>query len=121
MPPISHSRFRQFFATHLAQSKASLATAALCTIGVILTELAKPWPLKLVIDHGLLHKPLPQSLQFLQSLTTDGTVPFIVAASVSIVLISLLSAVCSYFQTFITSSVGYRTVYALRRELFAHL
>src|SRR5207249_4327395 len=27
----------------------------------------------------------------------------------------------SYFQVFITSSVGYRMVYALRRELFAHL
>src|SRR5439155_734301 len=27
----------------------------------------------------------------------------------------------SYFQIFITSSVGYKMVYALRRELFAHL
>ena len=119
--PAGRSRFRQFFVTHLRQVKGSLAIAALCTIGVILTELAKPWPLKLILDHGLLHKPLPHSLQFMQSLITDGTVPFIVVACASILLISLVSGVCSYFQTFITSSVGYRTVYALRRELFAHL
>src|SRR5215470_5256520 len=121
MPPANRTRFRQFFVTHLGQSKGALSIAAVCTIGGILAELAKPWPLKLIIDHGLLHKPLPASLSFLQSLITGSTVPFIVAACVSIVFISLLSGVCSYFQTFITSSVGYRTVYALRRELFAHL
>src|ERR1700758_1254796 len=122
MPPTrSRTRFRQFFVTHLGQAKGSLAIAALCTIGVILTELAKPWPLKLIIDHGLLHKELPLSLRFLQPLITDSTVPFIVAACIRIVLISVVAGVCAYFQTFITSSVGYTTVYALRRELFAHL
>ena len=122
MPPTrSRTRFRQFFVTHLGQAKGSLAIAALCTIGVILTELAKPWPLKLIIDHGLLHTELPHSLGFLQPLIAGSTVPFIVVVCASIVLISLVSSVCSYFQTFITSSVGYRTVYTLRRELFAHL
>jgi len=80
-----------------------------------------PWPLKLILDHGLLHKPLPHTMRFLEPLTAGDTVPFILAAAVSIVLISLVSGVCSYFQVYITSSLGYRTVYALRRELFAHL
>ena len=115
------SRLRQFFVTHLRQVKGSLLVAAACTVGIILTDLAKPWPLKLILDHGLLHRPLPHALRFLQPLITGSTVPFLVAASASIVVISLVSAACSYFQTFITSSVGYRTVYALRRELFAHL
>jgi ATP-binding cassette, subfamily B, bacterial len=115
------TRFRRFFTTHLGQVKGSLAVAALFMIGGILAELAKPWPLKLILDHGLLHKPLPHALRFLQSLITESTVPFIVAAALSIVFISLVSGVCSYFQTFITSAIGYRTVYALRRELFAHL
>jgi ATP-binding cassette subfamily B protein len=115
------TRFRQFFLTHLGQVKGSLAIASVCTLGVIVTELAKPWPLKLIIDHGVLHKRLPPSLHFLQPLTTVSTVPFIVAACVSIVVISLLSGLFSYFQIYITSAVGTRTVYALRRELFAHL
>jgi ABC-type multidrug transport system fused ATPase/permease subunit len=121
MPHANRTRFRQFFVTHLGEAKGPLAIAALCTVFGILAELAKPWPLKLIIDHGLLHKELPHSLRFLQPLLADTTVPFIVAACVSIVVISLVAGVCSYFQTFITSSVGYRTVYALRRELFAHL
>jgi len=121
MPQASRTRFRQFFLTHLGEARGPLTIAALCTVLGILAELAKPWPLKLIIDHGLLHKDLPHSLRSLQPLIADSTVPFIIAACVSIVLISLVAGICSYFQTFITSSVGYRTVYALRRELFAHL
>jgi ATP-binding cassette, subfamily B, bacterial len=113
--------FHRFFASRLKQAKGRLAVAALCTIGVIVTELARPWPLKLILDYGLLNKTLPPSLGFLQPLTVGGAGPFIVVVSASIVLISLLSGVFSYFQTYLTSSIGYRTVYALRRELFAHL
>jgi ATP-binding cassette, subfamily B, bacterial len=121
MPRAKRKRFRQFFLTHVGEAKGPLTIAALCTVLGILAELAKPWPLKLIIDHGLLHKELPHSLRFLQPLIAGSTAPFIIAACVSIVLISLVAGICSYFQTFITSSVGYRTVYALRRELFAHL
>src|SRR5207244_3336633 len=87
------TRFRQFFVTHLGQAKGSLAIAALCTIGVILTELAKPWPLKLIIDHGLLHTELPHSLGFLQPLIAGSTVPFIVVVCASILVISPLLTV----------------------------
>src|SRR2546429_9116358 len=38
-----------------------------------------------------------------------------------ILVIALGSGLFSYAQIFITSSIGYRMVYALRRELFAHL
>ncbi|TMQ46856.1 MAG: ABC transporter ATP-binding protein [Candidatus Eisenbacteria bacterium] len=42
-------------------------------------------------------------------------------AAASMVLIALSSGAFSYFQVFITSSVGYEMVYALRRDLFTHL
>src|SRR5207247_8352607 len=45
----------------------------------------------------------------------------LVAASGGMVLIALFGGLFSYSQIFITSSIGYRMVYALRRELFAHL
>src|SRR5437660_11071498 len=45
----------------------------------------------------------------------------LVAASSGILAIALGSGLFSYAQIFITSSIGYRMVYALRRELFAHL
>ena len=114
-------RFRQIFLTHLRQVKGRLLLAALCTVGVSAAELLKPWPLKVILDHGILDTPLPHSLRLLQQVVGSGRVPLLVAASCGIVVIALGGGLLSYFQIFITSSIGYETVYALRRELFAHL
>jgi len=115
------SRFRRIFLTHLRQVKGRLLFAALCTVGVTAAELLKPWPLKVILDHGILDKPLPEELEFLQGIVAGGRVTLLVEASCSIVVIALAGGLLSYFQIFITSSIGYETVYALRRELFAHL
>jgi len=119
--PGKRSRFRLIFLTHLRQVKGRLALAAVCTLGVTTTELLKPWPLKIVLDHGILDKPLPRSLRALQGLVGGGRVAMLVEASAAIVLIALGSGFLSYLQIFITSSIVYETVYALRRLLFSHL
>src|SRR5437016_12872337 len=74
-----------------------------------------------MLDHGILQHPLPRSLHLLQGLVDGDRVMFLAVAAAGILLIALCDGVFSYFQIFITSSVGYRMVYALRRELFAHL
>jgi len=115
------TRFRQIFLAHLRQVRGRLLLAAVCTVGVAATELLKPWPLKIIIDHGILLNPVSHLLPFVQDLLPGGQVPLLVAASVGIVLIAVCGGLFSYAQIFITSSIGYTTVYALRRELFAHL
>jgi len=121
MQPRKQTRFRQIFLTHLRQVKGRLILAALCTVGVTATDLLKPWPLKMILDHAILDKPLPHFLGFLQGTMANSKVPFVVEASGAIVLLAVLGGLFSYSQIFITSSLGYRMVYALRRELFAHL
>jgi ATP-binding cassette, subfamily B, bacterial len=115
------SRFRQISWTHLNQVKGSLLVAGLCTLGVSAAGLLKPWPLKFIVDQVVGGEPLPPSLGFLQGLLAQGRMTFLVAASASIVVIALTEALFGYLQIFISSSVGYRVVYALRRELFTHL
>jgi ATP-binding cassette, subfamily B, bacterial len=114
-------RFRQIVLTHLRQVRGRLVLAAVCTLGVTGAELLKPWPLKVILDHGILDKPLPNALRFLDGLIAGGRVPLLGKAACAIVLIALGGGLFSYFQIFITSAIGYETVYALRRELFAHL
>ena len=109
------------FWAHLRQVKGRLLLAGLFTFGVASADLLKPWPLKIILDHGILNKPLPHFLNFLPDVLVGDKVILVVAASCAIVLISLYGGLCSYSQIFITSSLGYRMVYALRRELFAHL
>src|SRR6266699_1304162 len=115
------TRLHQMFLAHLGQVKWRLALAALCTVGVAATDLLKPWPLKLILDHAILDKPLPHVLGFLHGVVSSNKITIVVGASAAIVLIALAGGLFSYFQIFITSSIGYKMVYSLRRELFAHL
>ena len=121
MQPRKRKRLHQIFLSHLRQVKGRLGLAALCTLGVAAAELLKPWPLKIILDHGILDKPLPHFLGFLHGVVAGSKIMLVVAASCAIVLIALCSGLFSYSQIFITSSLGYKMVYALRRELFAHL
>jgi len=114
-------RLRAFFSDQMGRVKWSFTLAVFFTIGTAIMDLVAPWPLKLILDHGLLEKPLPDALWFLQPLLDAGGTEFLVMASLGLVAIAVLDSVFSYFQKFVTSSISYRTVYALRRELFMHL
>jgi len=121
MPDRKNLRFRQIFVNHLRQVRWRLFVATICTVGVAAMELLKPWPLKLILDHVILDKPLPRSWHFFHGIAAAGRTGLLVDSAVAIVLIALCGGVLSYFQIFITSSIGYKMVYALRRELFTHL
>ena len=72
MPDRKTLRFRQIFVDHLRQVRWRLFTAAVCTVGVAAMELLKPWPLKLILDHVILDKPLPRSMHFLHGIGPAG-------------------------------------------------
>ncbi|MDX2032220.1 MAG: ABC transporter ATP-binding protein [Blastocatellia bacterium] len=115
------TRFQQIVIGHLGEVKGGLLLSALCMIGFTVTEVLSPWPLKLIFDHVLLDRPMSASMTWLNPLLTQGKGAAVLWLSLSIVLIAGGKAVFSYFQLFITSRIGYQLVYALRRELFAHL
>ena len=115
------ARFREIFSIHLRQVKGRLLLGVLCTMGVAATELFKPWPLKIILDHIVLKRKLPDHLKFLFAEVNTNKTDFLVAVACSILVIAVIGGLLSYLQIFITSSVGYKMVYALRRELFAHL
>jgi len=119
--PGRRTRFRQIFLTHLGQVKGRLAIAAVGTLGATAMELLKPWPLKIILDHVIYDNPLSRALRLLPHAVADDKVKLLVTASAGILVIALGSGLFSYAQIFITSSIGYRMVYALRRELFSHL
>ena len=131
------TKFQLLIRSHLREVKGSLSLAALCMLGYTMTELLAPWPLKIIFDHILLNKPWPAWLAWLHpllqaeggfqqirnftSIDHNGKVLAIVVLALSIMVLAAARGMCSYFQLFITSRVGFQLVYRLRRELFAHL
>lgn len=115
------ARFRGLVGGYLREAKGSLLLAALSMLGLTLTELAKPWPLKIIIDNILLGKPLPPYLSFAGGLFEGGEVLALAVFSLTILLIALLVAGFAYLQVYITSRIGNELVYTLRRSLFSHM
>ena len=115
------TRFRQVIFGYLREAKASLALAALGTLGVTLTELLKPWPIKIIFDYVLLGKTLPGYLSFLGGLFGSGRTTLLVTMAGGMVIFALLIGAFTYLQVYITSRIGNELVYTLRRTLFAHL
>lgn len=81
-----------------------------------LFELAKPWPLKIVIDNVLAGKPLPLQVVSLWSSET-----LLVAACSALVLIYLLLGGLTVLNNFTTIRIGQRMVNDLRSDLYTHL
>lgn len=114
-------RLTRIVRRQLAGSKGSLAWAGACTLGLTLTELARPWPLKVIFDNVLLGKPLPRTVSFLNELLLMGKTASVIAVSSLIVVIALLRGAFAYSQVHVTARLGNQMVYTLRRELFGHL
>lgn len=98
-----------------------LALAFLSLVGGMLADLLAPWPVKIVIDHVLLERPLPQSMHLLQPILAYGSATALSLLAASIAAIALLSGAFAYLQSYLSARVGYELVHALRRELFSHL
>jgi ATP-binding cassette, subfamily B, bacterial len=100
----------------------ALSLAFVAVLGVTLTDLLEPWPLKLVFDYLLKSKPLPEWLNPIAStFGTNDKVSLLNFAAIALVVIALLSAISSYSEKYLTSSVGQWVVHDLRRTLYSHI
>ncbi|MCB1915882.1 MAG: ABC transporter ATP-binding protein [Rhodocyclaceae bacterium] len=117
MPP----RFRRIVFGALSEMKGALVIAALALGGVMVTSLLAPWPLKVIFDHILLAKPLPEGLAALSPLLDQGRWFALCAMAGAIALIALFAAIFAYLQVYATAKVGHFITYRLRSELFSHL
>jgi subfamily B ATP-binding cassette protein MsbA len=82
----------------------------------------RPWPLKVVIDRVLSHKPsrVPFIRAWLDS--ASFTRPEILyGACLATFVIAVVTGLLTYYYTHVMGQVGQRFVYDLRRNLFAHI
>jgi len=114
-------RFRLLVARHLREARWRLAGAAVCTLGVAVTDLMRPWPIKVIFDHVLLDKPLPSYLRHLAVLLGSGKALSVVVVAGAIPVIAAVTGAFAFYQVLLTARVGNEIVSSLRRELFGHL
>jgi len=102
---------------YLRPYRLRLAGAIGLVFVISLAEVAKPWPLKIVVDNVLGGRPL--ALVGYPEETSAATL--LTMAAVSLVLLYLLIGLLQVLSNYVTIEIGQRMVDDFRSELYQHL
>src|SRR5439155_12106507 len=94
--------------------KLGLTSLALLMIAATALGLVAPWPMKLIVDHVLLRKSLPQALVWIDAVPGAGSSLGVLRfLALSTVLLFLAQRAVAAAQAYIEAGVGTRMVYRL--------
>lgn len=114
-------RLYRIFGRHYRPYAGILAVAYACLFAGLAMAALAPWPLKLVLDHVILGREMPESARFLDALAGGDRRVLLGILAVSIILIAALEAVFSYVNKYWVSSTGDRMSSDIRERVFGHL
>jgi ATP-binding cassette, subfamily B, bacterial len=98
-----------------------LSLAFVAVIGESITDLLEPWPLKVVFDYVFGSKHMPVWLAGLVEWIGSDKLSILNFAVLAVFVIAIFGAVSSYFEKYLTTSVGQWVMHDLRRVLYSHI
>jgi ATP-binding cassette subfamily B protein len=99
-----------------------LTIALLAVLGVTLTDVIEPWPIKIVVDNLLQSKKLPGWLgEFVSAIFGQDKLAILNFAVAAVAVIAVLGAISSYVERYMTTSVSQWVAHDLRRTLYNHI
>jgi subfamily B ATP-binding cassette protein MsbA len=99
----------------------ALTLALLAVVGETVTDLAEPWPLKIVLDNLLQGKRLPDWLSGVVGWMGTDKLAVLNFAVMAVAVIAVVGAASSYLEKYLTTSVGQWVMHDLRRTLYHHI
>ena len=99
----------------------SLTLAFIAVIGESITDLLEPWPLKVVFDYVFGSKRMPGWLASIVGFVGDDKFAILNFAVLAVILIAIFGALSSYFEKYLTTTVGQWVMHDLRRVLYSHI
>jgi ATP-binding cassette, subfamily B, bacterial len=99
----------------------ALSLAIVAVIGETVADVAEPWPVKVIVDNLLEHKKLPASIAPIVAWLGRDALAILNFALVAIILIAAVGAVSSYFEKYLTTTVGQWVSHDLRLLLYQRI
>jgi len=99
----------------------ALTLALLAVVGETVTDLAEPWPLKIVLDNLLQSKRLPDWMSGVVGWMGTDKLAVLNFAVLAVAVIAVVGALSSYLEKYLTTSVGQWVMHDLRRTLYHHI
>jgi ABC-type multidrug transport system fused ATPase/permease subunit len=90
-------------------------------IGEMAADLAQPWPLAIIVDNVVAHRPLHGLSASLLGALNHSSTALLTAAVVASLLLAIASGLCDYLGDRVMNGAGERMTAAIRTDLFAHL
>ena len=114
-------RVAKAFERDVRKRRGKLAGGVAFSVIYALARVAEPWPLKVVFDQVLFHKPARGI--GLKPFTVFGTAPtaILAAAAIALALAGVVRGVSYYYEDYLLSSASQEIVYAIRSRLYRHL
>ena len=100
----------------------ALTIAMVAVLGVTITDVLEPWPIKIVVDQLVQSKKLPDWLHGFVS-RTFGQDQFAILnfAVAAVAAIAIVGAISSFVEKYLTTSVSQWVSHDLRRTLYYHI
>ena len=99
----------------------ALSLALLAVAGEAATDLAEPWPLKIVLDYLLQSKHPPGWMCEIVGWIGQDKLAVLNFAVLAVAVIAVVGALSSYLEKYVTTSVGQWVMHDLRRTLYHHI
>lgn len=109
------------FGGHLRKHRLKLTLSSFSLLGLTLSTLLRPWPLKVVFDYILLPERKSPRSTFLSFLADWDPMLILAAAAGSIILLAGLRGLLNYSHSVLTKIVGHRLIADIRMQLFSHV
>jgi ATP-binding cassette subfamily B protein len=100
----------------------ALTIALVAVLGVTLTDVLAPWPLKIILDSLLRTNKLPHFLStFIAGVFGQDRFAILNFAVAAVALIAVVGAISDYVESYMTNSVSQWVAHDLRRTLYNHI
>jgi ABC-type multidrug transport system fused ATPase/permease subunit len=114
-------RVYRIFGPHLLAYSKWFALGYLGVAATILIKIIQPWPLKVILDNILLHKPMPAWLGGINSALGGNEMYLLTLLCVVIVVLTTLEGFTSFLDRYYIAATGYSLTNDVRRRVFDHL
>lgn len=84
------------------------------------TNLMDPWPLKIIFDYVIGSKPMPAWLSRWPIIGHDR-IALLNAAALAVIAITTVGAISSYWESYLSTTVGQHVTHDLRHMLYHHV
>ena len=109
------------FARDVKKRRRRLLAGAACGLLYALARVVEPWPIKVVFDQVLYHKPA--SGWWVPLFTPFGTRPtdLLIAAGLLLAVAGLVRGLSYFYEDYLIATAAQQIVYAIRTRLYRHM